>query len=81
MEGIHPLRAYRERQDPPLSQAGLAREIGVARATVHRWENGDRSIDTDLVPQISEKTGIPAKELRPDLAELIEPTPSREDAA
>ena len=71
MESIHPLRAYRKRQQPPLSQAGLARDLGVTRVTVHRWENGDRSIDPGLVPSVSEKTGIPATELRPDLADLM----------
>lgn len=31
-----------------LSQAELARELGVSRAAVSRWESGDRSIDSIL---------------------------------
>lgn len=72
MEGDHPLKKYREDQKPPLSQAELARQLGVARPTVNRWENGERQIDVDLVRGVSAKTGIPARDLRPDLAEKIE---------
>lgn len=46
--------------------------LGVARLTVLRWENDQRRIDASLLPTITEKTGIPAKALRPDLAELLE---------
>jgi transcriptional regulator with XRE-family HTH domain len=67
--GIHPLRAYRESQNPPLSSADLARFLGVGRPTLHRWEHGQRRIDSSLVPMIAEKTGIPARDLRPDLFE------------
>jgi len=69
MEKNHPLSAYRKSQVPPLSEAELARKLGVGRPTVHRWENGTRKIDSSLVPMVSEITGIPAKELRPDLIE------------
>jgi transcriptional regulator with XRE-family HTH domain len=67
----HPLKAYREAQSPPLSQAALAKQLGVDRVTVARWEIGKRRIDTSSLPEISAKTGIPAKELRPDIAELM----------
>jgi hypothetical protein len=39
---------------------------------VHRWESGARKIETDLVPKVSKRTGIPAKELRPDLVKELE---------
>lgn len=71
MVGTHPLKAYRRNQTPRLSQAGLAEKLGVARLTVLRWENDQRRIDASLLPTITEKTGIPAKELRPDLVELL----------
>jgi transcriptional regulator with XRE-family HTH domain len=70
MESIHPLRTYRESQEPPLSQADLARRLGVGRPTLHRWETGARKPDVRLLPTITEKTGIPARELRPDLIGL-----------
>lgn len=66
----HPLTKFR--QDNQLSQPDLARLLGVGRSTVHRWESGVRKIDRDIVPSVSEKTGIPAKELRPDLIEELE---------
>lgn len=47
--------------------------LGVARLTVLRWEGGARKIDTDKLSEVMEKTGIPAAELRPDLAELMAP--------
>lgn len=65
----HPLKTYRDAQSPKLSQAALATKLGVARLTVNRWETGDRKIDPGLVPLVAEKTGIPAKELRPDIVE------------
>jgi transcriptional regulator with XRE-family HTH domain len=69
MEGIHPLRAYREQRQ--LSSADLARLLNVSPAAVCRWENGERKPDRRLLPMISEKTGIAPRELRPDLAELL----------
>jgi transcriptional regulator with XRE-family HTH domain len=68
----HPLKAYRTKQNPRLSQGQLAGLLGVTRTTVARWETGARKVDKDLVPTVSAKTGIPAKEIRPDLAELFE---------
>lgn len=72
MQGISPLRTFRHRQKPKLSQAALAGRLGVTRLTVTRWESGARKIDPDLVPTVAERTGIPAKELRPDLIEKHE---------
>ncbi len=71
MVGNHPLKAYRKAQTPQLSQAGLAERLGVARLTVLRWENDQRKIDASLLSTVTEKTGISAKELRPDLVELL----------
>lgn len=69
MDGIHPLKNYRESQSPRLTKAALARELGVSRLTVHRWENGDREIGVNSLPKVSQVTGISKRELRPDLAE------------
>lgn len=72
MTGIHPLRTYRQTQTPKLSQEALAKKLDVARLTVVRWENNQRKIDDDLLSKVAERTGIPAKELRPDLIEKHE---------
>lgn len=71
-KSIHPLRAYRESHQPPLSRAALASLLGVGRPTLFRWESGARKIDENLLAHVSEQTGIPAKELRPDLVEKHE---------
>jgi len=65
----HPLTKYRADQN--LSQPELAERLGVGRSTVHRWESGERLIDRKRVASIAELTGIPVKELRPDLAEIF----------
>lgn len=66
---VHPLRAFRERNQ--LSQAQLADLLGVERPSVTRWENGTRKVDPDKLTRILEKTGIPPRELRPDLAAMF----------
>jgi transcriptional regulator with XRE-family HTH domain len=71
MAQIHPLRAYRERHDPPLSRSQLAKYLGVTAAAVSRWEAGLRKPEEDTLRTIMRKTGIPARDLRPDLAKLL----------
>jgi transcriptional regulator with XRE-family HTH domain len=71
MKQVHPLRAYRERQDPPLNRRQLADLLGVSTASVSRWEAGERKPDEEVLLRIVKKTGIPASVLRPDLAELL----------
>lgn len=68
-DAVHPLVAYRKQKG--LTQKGLAAELDVARETVARWERG-RRIDDDLVPRVSERTGISRGSLRPDLAKLLD---------
>ena len=69
MQDVHPIKVYRRTQTPKLSQADLALKLGVSRLTILRWETGERKIDPSLIPTVTERTGIPAKELRPDLIE------------
>ncbi len=74
MKNVHPLRAYRERQAPPLSQTQLADLLGVNKGMLSRWEAGQRQPGKDILPRITKKTGIPASKLRPDLAALMRPS-------
>lgn len=69
----HPIRAYRERQRPPVSQAELARMLGVTRGTVCRWESGVRLPHEDMLPIIAEKLHIDPGVLRPDLVRALQP--------
>jgi len=59
----HPLRRFRETHEPPLSQEDLARLFGVTKATVSRWESGERFPDREFWPVIKETTGIATDEL------------------
>ena len=68
----HPLKVYRGTQTPKLSQAALAEKLGVARLTILRWEAGQRKIELARLPMITERTGIAADELRPDVKALFE---------
>lgn len=54
-----------------LTQEALGRELGVTGITVSRWETKKRKIDDDLLPRVSEHTGIAPEILRPDLARLM----------
>jgi DNA-binding transcriptional regulator YdaS (Cro superfamily) len=71
MAEVHPLKAFRDAQDPPISQGELADMLGVKRETVTRWEVGSRKVGPDQLPKIAKKTGICPRELRPDLAEKL----------
>lgn len=68
---LPPLKAFRQKHDPPLSQRELADLLGVDRVTVTRWETGRRKIDSERLSDISARTGIPRTKLRPDLAALM----------
>lgn len=70
--GSHPLKVFREAQDPPLTKAKLAALLEVSRALVTRWESGERQPGRELLPRIAERTGIRPAELRPDLVKLLE---------
>jgi transcriptional regulator with XRE-family HTH domain len=70
LDVVHPLVAYRKQHG--LTQKGLARQLDVARETVARWEKGIRKVDDDLLPRVSERTGIPRNVLRPDLDKLLD---------
>lgn len=69
------LKNYRSTHEPPLTRTQAAEKVGVSRATWFRWESASeksfRKIDPDKLPKVSEVTGIPAKELRPDLMNLL----------
>ena len=78
------IRAYRKREK--LSLDGLAdrvRDSGNERpstAKLSRIETGEQPLPVELVPIIEQITGIPAKELRPDLAKVFERAEPQEAA-
>jgi DNA-binding XRE family transcriptional regulator len=68
MSKIHEqIRAWRERQEPRLSQDDAAKRVGVTRFTWLRWESGS-PIELRFVAAVARETGIAASELRPDIA-------------
>lgn len=68
MTAPNPIRDFRKRQIPRMSQEAFAKKIGVDRVTVARWESGNNKPHRDLLPKLVRVTRIPACELRPDLA-------------
>lgn len=64
----NPLAEFRNRQNPPMSPAALARELDISRSFLLRLEKGDRKAGTDLLKRIKERCGIAPSEMRPDLA-------------
>ena len=73
MQAVHPLKAWRQRQEPRLTIGAAARALGVSKTAVSRRENRERNVDRELVPEIARRTGIPARELRPDWAATLQP--------
>lgn len=67
MEQSHPLKAFREGFDPPMSQEQLAKLVGVNRVSVTRWECGARKPAGSRLAKIKEVTGISPQKLRPDV--------------
>ena len=54
--------------------------LNVSRPTVNRWESGARKVDDDKLQEVSQRTGIPPAELRPDLVELLQVPEGPSDA-
>jgi transcriptional regulator with XRE-family HTH domain len=74
---LHPVRAFRLEQSPPLAQTALARRLGTTKPNLSRIETGKQRISDDLLPKLVAVTGIPAALLRPDLAMLFRPPAPR----
>lgn len=67
----HPVRAYRHSFDPPMSLEDLAARVGTTKPNLSRIETGKQNVSADLLPKLVAETGIPAAQLRPDLAKLF----------
>lgn len=72
------LKSFRRNHEPPLTPSQAAGLAKVSRSTWFRWESGVRKIDDAVLPRVVEVTGIPAKELRPDLVKILEPVEAAE---
>ncbi len=72
-ESVHPLKDYRVANGVTLEN--LAKSLDTTKATLSQIETGKRLVSRELLPKIREVTGIPAKTLRPDLAEIFDGDP------
>lgn len=70
MGSIHPLRTWR--QDQSLTQEEAAKLLNLKVPTLSRYETGRRVPSLGEAARLSKRTGIPWRNLRPDLAELTE---------
>ena len=66
------LRDWRKARGITVEEAGKL--VGVSGVQWHRYETGARRISSEKVPAVACATGIPAEELRPDLAALFAPS-------
>jgi transcriptional regulator with XRE-family HTH domain len=64
----HPLAAWRNSQNPPVSPAALARDLHISRSFLSRLEKGERKAGTELLRRIKARCDIAPSEMRPDLA-------------
>lgn len=71
MDRIHPLRAWRLAQTPPVTLEVLAGRLGTTKASLSRIENGKQVCGFDLVKKVVTETGISARLLRGDIAPLF----------
>ena len=51
------------RKDAEISQDGLAKQMGVDRSTIAKWETGEASPRADKLPQIAEILGCTIDDL------------------
>jgi transcriptional regulator with XRE-family HTH domain len=74
MSKVSPIRAYREREKISLERlADLIAAEGLTRpstAKLSRIENG-QPCPVELLPALQKIVGVPAKEIRPDLAKVF----------
>jgi transcriptional regulator with XRE-family HTH domain len=68
---IHPVRAFRLGQKPPMSLADLANRLGTTKTNLWRIESGKQRISAKLLPRLVAETGLSADRLRPDLSRLF----------
>ena len=54
----------------------LAARLGVSHSTVLRWADGKVPVPAERLAAVSAATGIPAAQLRPDLAAAFAPAES-----
>jgi transcriptional regulator with XRE-family HTH domain len=60
MEGKHPLKDWRLRQKPKVSQQRLAEDVGErSKVAISRIETGSREPSLTLAAKLSKRTGIP----------------------
>lgn len=63
MSDEHPVKEWREKQNPPVSQADLAARMLVKSSTVWRWENRKRIPQPFDLLRLSSITGVAIDEL------------------
>lgn len=74
---MHPIPALSKfREGKPLDEA--AKELGVNKTTLLRWEQGKVRVPQNRLIEVGRVTGIPPHVLRPDLADIFGPAPTKE---
>jgi transcriptional regulator with XRE-family HTH domain len=71
LDALHPLMKFRLSHTPPMTQAALARLLGVTRSCVNRIESGNRRVGIELIARAAKATGLAPAALRPDLRTIL----------
>lgn len=58
-----------------MTLADLGEKVGMTKATLSRIETGDMALTLDAARRISAATGVPLRELMPEVAKEFEPAP------
>lgn len=70
-DSVHPVRAFRLRQDPPLSQGALADLADTTAVTISRIENGQAFVRPRLLRKLIEVTGLQATDICSGLNAMV----------
>lgn len=62
-EDLHPIRAFRKKHRPRLTQAKFGEPLGVTKFAVSKWESWDRKIEPETAEKIEQTYGIDARVL------------------
>jgi DNA-binding transcriptional regulator YdaS (Cro superfamily) len=67
MQTISIIAAQRKKKNLTLKQVGALCKPPVNKATVSRWENGERVVSGERALDLERVIGLSRKKLRPDL--------------
>lgn len=75
-DSLHPLRAWRKGQTPPMTLAALAEKLGTSKGNLSRIEAGNQPMSIDMARRARDVTGLSLSALLPEMAREFAPEPA-----